>query len=167
MLGIVDESRDERLRELVHGLLDQVQNPIAVLPVFQRELGGRTPFARLMEIVAAIDELLYDEIGERRYDPSRNERDDILSMLVRPQTHEHGFMSDREIRDELLTLLIAGHETTATALSWTFERLLRIAEALERCIEELAGGDRARTTSTPSSARACASGRCCRSPRAS
>ncbi len=141
VLGIVDDSREERLRELIRDLLDHVQNPIAVLPAFQHELGGRTPFARLMALVAEIEKLLYEEIGERRYDPSRTDRDDMLSLLVRAQPHESGFMSDREIRDELLTLLIAGHETTATALSWTFERLLRHPEALARAREEVATGD--------------------------
>jgi cytochrome P450 len=140
VLGVVDESRDTRMRELVHELLDQVQNPIAVLPAFQVEAGGRSPFARLMRTVAAIEELLYEEIGSRRYDPSRTQRDDVLSMLVLPQTHEDGYMSDREIRDELMTLLIAGHETTATALAWTFERLLRTPAALARCLDEIAGG---------------------------
>ncbi len=141
VLGIVDESRDQLLRHRIHDLLDLVQNPVAVLPVFQRELGGRTPYARLMALVTAIDAILFEEIGTRRYDPSRSDRDDILSMLVRPQPHEPGFMSDREIRDELLTLLIAGHETTATALSWTFERLLRSPQALDRTRAELETGD--------------------------
>ncbi len=140
VLGIVDPARDERLRELVHELLDQVQSPIAVLPAFQVQLGGRSPFARLMRTVAAIDELLFEEIGERRYDPSRHDRDDILSLLVTPQPHEDGFLSDREVRDEILTLLIAGHETTATALCWAFERLLRNPDALERCRAEIEGG---------------------------
>ncbi len=137
VLGIVDDRRDERLRECIHELLAVVQNPIAVLPQFQVELGGRTPYARLMRTVAEIDELLYEEIGARRYDMERRDRDDVLSMLVGAQPHEQGFMSDREVRDELLTLLIAGHETTATALSWTFERLLRHPAALERVREEL------------------------------
>jgi cytochrome P450 family 135 len=137
VLGIVDDRRDEQLRELIHGLLDAVQNPIAVLPQFQYELGGRTPFAKLMAIVAAIDEVLHEEISARRWDPTRYERDDILSMLVRPETHDDGYMSDREVRDELLTLLIAGHETTATALSWTLERLLRHPAALAACREEV------------------------------
>jgi cytochrome P450 len=141
VLGIVDEGRDQLLRHRIHDLLDLVQNPVAVLPVFQRELGGRTPYARLMALVTAIDAILFEEIGTRRYDPSRSDRDDILSMLVRPQPHEPGFMSDREIRDELLTLLIAGHETTATALSWTFERLLRSPQALDRTRTELETGD--------------------------
>ena len=137
VLGVVDERRDERLRELIHGLLDAVQNPIAVLPQFQVELGGRSPFAKLMATVAAIDEVLHEEISARRWDSSRFERDDVLSMLVRPSSHEDGYMSDREVRDELLTLLIAGHETTATALSWTFERLLRHPEALTACRDEV------------------------------
>ena len=141
VLGIVDPKRDEQVRELIHSLLDHVQNPIAVLPQFQVELGGRSPFARLMAIVTEIDTLLYDEIGARRYDPSLPDRDDILSMLVGPRVHEPGYMSDREIRDELLTLLIAGHETTATALSWTFERLLRNPEAVAACRAEIEAGD--------------------------
>jgi cytochrome P450 len=142
VLGVVDDSRDRRLRERIHELLDLVQNPIAVLPAFQRELGGRSPFGRLMALVAEIDRMLYEEIGLRRYDPGSSERDDVLSMLVGPQPHEAGFMSDREIRDELLTLLIAGHETTATALSWAFERLLRHPQALRRVLAEVeAGGD--------------------------
>lgn len=141
VLGVVDENRDQLLRHRTHDLLDLVQNPVAVLPAFQHEFGGRSPYARLMALVAAIDAILFEEIGTRRYDPSRGDRDDILSMLVLPQPHEPGFMSDREIRDELLTLLIAGHETTATALAWTFERLLRNPEALDRARAELAIGD--------------------------
>jgi cytochrome P450 len=137
VLGIVDDSRDRRLRGRIHELLDLVQNPIAVLPAFQRELGGRSPFGRLMSLVDEIDEMLYEEIGLRRHDPTCGERDDVLSMLVLPQPHEPGFMSDREVRDELLTLLIAGHETTATALSWAFERLLRHPEALRRTLAEI------------------------------
>ncbi len=141
VIGIADERRDERMRELIHELLDLVQNPIAVLPVFQRELGGRTPFARLMALVGQIEALLYEEIGTRRYDPTRRDRDDVLSMLVGPEPQEPGFMSDREVRDEMLTLLIAGHETTATALAWSFERLLRHPEALSRTLDELRVGD--------------------------
>jgi cytochrome P450 len=91
--------------------------------------------------VAEIEEMPNEEIGARRYDPSRAERDNVLSMLVLSQPHELGLLSDREIRDELLILLIAGHETTATVLAWTLERLLRHPEALSRTLEELDDGD--------------------------
>lgn len=137
VIGIPSPEREERLRELIHGLLDLVQNPIAVLPQFQRELGGRSPYAKLMAQVREIDEVLFEEINHRRLDPSRHDHEDVLSMLVRAQTHEEAFMTDREVRDELLTLLVAGHETTATALSWCFERLLRHPEALEQAIAEV------------------------------
>lgn len=137
VVGTAGGSRDQALRESIHDLLDLVQNPIAVLPAFQRELGGRSPFGRLMTIVEGIDRLLRDEISERRSDPTAAERDDVLSMLVRPKTHEDGFLSDRQVRDELLTMLIAGHETTATALAWSFERLLRHPDVHRRLLDEL------------------------------
>lgn len=137
VVGVAGGERDERLRSAIHRLLDQVQNPIAVLPAFQYDLGGRSPFARLMSTVGEIDRLLRDEISERRYERAPEGRDDVLTMLVGPESHEPGFMSDRQVRDELLTLLIAGHETTATALSWTFERLLRHAEIHQRLLDEL------------------------------
>ena len=136
-------SRDELVRELIHELLDLVQNPIAVLPAFQRELGGRSPFAPA-DGAGGRDRrapLRGDRLAPLR-PQSLRDRDDILSMLVSPQPHEPGFMSDREIRDELITLLIAGHETTATALSWTFERLLRHpAGARSAPRDELETGD--------------------------
>ena len=140
VVGTAGGSRDDALRESIHELLDLVQNPIAVLPAFQRELGGRSPFGKLMTIVEGIDRLLRDEISERRSDPASAERDDVLSMLVRPKTHEDGFLSDRQVRDELLTMLIAGHETTATALAWSFERLLRHPEIHRRLLDELSHG---------------------------
>lgn len=140
VIGVTAEAREQQLRELLHDLLDAVQDPIAVLPQFQYDLGGRTPFAKLMALVGEIDTVLGTEISERRYDHGIADRDDVLSMLVRAKPHEDGFMSDREVRDELLTLLVAGHETTATALAWTFERLLRHPEAKSRLLEELTGG---------------------------
>ena len=140
VIGTAGGSRDEQLRDRIHALLDLVQNPIAVLPAFQREMGGRSPYGRLMTIVAEIDSLLSEEISERRFDSSRHERDDVLSMLVTPQSHEDGYLSDRHVRDELLTMLIAGHETTATAISWAFERLLRHPDIHRRLLDELAIG---------------------------
>ncbi|MGI8726196.1 MAG: cytochrome P450 [Solirubrobacterales bacterium] len=140
VIGVTAAEREQRLRELLHDLLDAVQDPIAVLPQFQYDLGGRTPYAKLMALVARIDVLLRAEISERRYDEGLADRDDVLSMLVAPKPHEDGFLSDREVRDELLTLLVAGHETTATALAWTFERLLRHPDAHRRLREEQAAG---------------------------
>ena len=80
-----------------------------------------------------VDELIYREIAERRRAEDLAERDDVLSLLVQAR-HEDGTpMSDEEMRDELLTLLVAGHETTATALAWAVERLAAIRRSWSAC----------------------------------
>jgi cytochrome P450 len=85
--------------------------------------------------------MLFEEIRRRRDDPTVAERDDVLSLLVQAR-HENGEpMSDEELRDELLTLLVAGHETTATALAWAIERLVRHPDKLERLSDEVLAGD--------------------------
>jgi cytochrome P450 len=83
----------------------------------------------------AVDELLYAEIARRRSQPDLAERDDIFSALLLARDEQGGALSDREIRDELLTLLLAGHETTATGLAWTFDLLLHNPRVLERARE--------------------------------
>ena len=72
-------------------------------------------------VVAPVDALLADQIRERRESPG----DDVLSLLLAARHEDGSAMTDRELRDELVTLLVAGHETTATALAWTAERLVR------------------------------------------
>ena len=111
------------------------------MPQFQRELGGRSPFGRVMNVTRQIDTILYDEIGLRRLLRPDERGTDVLSTLGGPQPHEDGFMTDREIRDEVLTMLIAGHETTANALAWSFERLLRHPVVHDRLLAELDSGD--------------------------
>jgi len=91
---------------------------------------------RFAERVAAVDELVLAEIGDRRRDERLGEREDVLSLLLRG-----GERTDAELRDEVVTLLVAGHETTATALAWAFERLVRHPDVLERATEEARGGD--------------------------
>jgi cytochrome P450 len=90
-----------------------------------------------MEVTRQIDRILHDEIGLRRHLRGDERGSDVLSMLAAAQTHEPAYMSDREIRDEILTLLIAGHETTANALAWAFERLLRHPVVQDRLLAEL------------------------------
>jgi len=95
-----------------------------------------------------VDALIHSEIGERRNAEDLGERDDVLSMLVAARHEDGSPMSDAEIRDELLTLLVAGHETTATALSWAVERLTRHPEKLERLRAEALAGEDAYMTAT-------------------
>jgi cytochrome P450 len=96
------------------------------------------PFRRYLQ---RVDELLFEEIRSRRSARDLAERDDILSLLLQASDEEGRPMSDRELRDELMTLLVAGHETTATALSWAVELLARHPAELERLEADVAGGD--------------------------
>jgi cytochrome P450 len=88
-----------------------------------------------------VDALLADEIHRRREAPDLGERDDILSLLVQARHEDGSPMSDTELRDELMTLLVAGHETTATGLAWALERLVRHPAALERLRDEVLAGE--------------------------
>jgi cytochrome P450 family 135 len=110
---------------------------VLLFPFLRRSFGRFSPWARFLRARAALDELVYEEIAARRADPSRHERDDVLSLLL-GATHDDGSpMSDQELRDELVTVIGAGHETTATALAWAMERLLRAPRVLASLRESL------------------------------
>ncbi len=96
---------------------------------------------RFAQRVRTVDELLYAEIADHRSREDLEERDDILSALILARFEDGGEMSDTELRDQLMTLLLAGHETTATALAWTFDLLLRHPEELGRLRSSLEGGE--------------------------
>jgi cytochrome P450 len=91
-------------------------------------------------MMEGVDRLLYPVIEARRAEADLAGRDDILSLLLQARHEDGRPMSDRELRDELMTLLVAGHETTATGLSWAVELLARHPEALERLESEVAAG---------------------------
>ncbi|MCB0876420.1 MAG: cytochrome P450 [Solirubrobacterales bacterium] len=141
VVGVCSPERDSQIRRLVPEMLEIAENPLALMPQFQRELGGRSPFGRVMNVTRQIDEILFDEIGLRRNLRLDERGADVLSALAAPKPHEDGFMTDREIRDELLTMLIAGHETTANALAWSFERILRHPVVHDRLLAEFGSGD--------------------------
>jgi cytochrome P450 len=141
VLGVRDGARLEELRTTLRNLLSDVMDPI---PGVLLALLGPRRFRRLPMVrraLAPTDNLLYDVIARRRADARLADRDDILSLLLQA-THEDGSpMSDVEVRDELVTLLVAGHETTATALSWAVERLARDPQRLGRLRDEVAAGE--------------------------
>ena len=141
VFGVRGEARLDRFRALLPRLGESAGLQMW-LPFLRRNLGPWSPWAKFLRMRAEVDELVYDEIRRRRESPDAAERDDVLSLLLQAR-HEDGTpMSDRELRDELITLLTAGHETSATALAWAFERLLRHPKALARLTEEVdAGGD--------------------------
>ena len=143
VFGIEDPVRRERLRELLVRILNQASSPRAqVIGLALRRLGRLGPYRRFQGLLDDTDAVLFKQIAERRADPKLSERDDILSLLVAARFEDGEPMSDAEIRDQLMTLLLAGHETTATALAWAFDLLFRNPEALERLSAELEeGGD--------------------------
>jgi cytochrome P450 len=140
VFGLEDGPRRDELRVLLARLLELNTTIATTLPQLRVELGGLTPWGRLMRCTAAVDRALYAEMGRRR-EESRADQDDVLSLLLDAHDEAGEPMTDKEIRDQLLTMLVAGHETTATALAWAFERMLRHPRALERLRAGLEEGD--------------------------
>jgi cytochrome P450 len=139
VFGVERRDLADLLRELLR-LTASAQLQFLVL--LARRVGGPDPLARFDALTAKIDVILLAEIAERRADPETARRADICSLLVEARFEDGEPMDDREIRDQLLTLLVAGHETTATALAWTLDLLAHHPEALERLTQEVdAGGD--------------------------
>jgi cytochrome P450 len=143
VFGVVDEERRRLLSERLPLLLSENSSiwlQLRVLLSSRRQSGG-DPLSRLQEQLAQIDELLLAEIAERRTDPTLAGREDILSLLIAARFEDGTQMSDRELRDQLLTLLLAGHETTATALAWTVDLLLANPAVLARLRQEMQAGE--------------------------
>jgi cytochrome P450 len=138
VFGVREGERLERLRFQLRRLLDMVTDPkravflIALGPQRIRDFG---PFKR---DIARVDSLIYEEIAERRHADDLAQREDILSLMLQARHEDGSPMTDAEVRDELVTLLVAGHETTATALAWAVERLVRHPSKLERLTAEVA-----------------------------
>jgi cytochrome P450 len=142
VFGVSEGPRLDRLRAMLSTVLQETASPAAqLIGLATRRFGGRGPWARFERQLREVDELLYAEIAEHRSKPDLAERDDVLSMLMLARFEDGGEMDDTELRDQLMTLLLAGHETTATALAWTFDLLLRHPAALERLRESLAAGE--------------------------
>ena len=140
VFGLGEGERLERLRAELRRLLDIVTNPRMML--FPALLGPRR-LARMklfQRDVARVDGPIYEEIAERRREGHLDERDDILSLLLQARHEDGAPMTDVELRDELMTLLVAGHETTATALAWAIERLIRHPDKLGRLTQEVREG---------------------------
>jgi cytochrome P450 family 135 len=142
VFGVSDGPRLERLRGMLATVLQETASPRSqLIGLATRRFGGRGPWVRFEGQLRAADELLYAEIAEHRERPDLEERDDILSMLMLARFEDGEAMSDTELRDQLMTLLLAGHETTATALAWTFDLLLRHQGALQRLRDSLEEGE--------------------------
>lgn len=138
VFGVTNPERRERLRRLLPRLLENTSSPALQFRILlARRFNRPGPLAQLGELTREIDDDLLAEIAERRRDPAAGDRQDILSLLTLVRFEDGGVMDDREVRDQLITLLLAGHETTATALAWTVDLLLRYPAALQRLTAEV------------------------------
>jgi cytochrome P450 len=121
VFGLAEGPRCDRLGQLLSTLLEGLGTPLSAFFIFfpglQKDLGPLSPWGRFVRIKAEIDALIYAEIDERRHQPDA-QRTDILSLMMAARDEAGQPLSDGELHDELMTLLIAGHETTASALAW-------------------------------------------------
>jgi cytochrome P450 len=138
VFGLREPDRLARARRLVDEFARR-SHAVLLFPALRRRFGRFSPFARFERAREALDEFLFDEITARRSAVSDDaEGEDVLSLLLRASHDDGSPMSDEELRDELITVIGAGHETTATALAWSMERLLHTPRVLARLRESLA-----------------------------
>ena len=132
----VEAERMDPMRDAIRGLLEPVQGPALLLSALRRPTLER-PTGALGDALDRLDSVIYQEIARRREQSDLGERTDILSLLLLARDESGEPMTDSELRDELVTLLLAGHETTATAVAWAIERLVRHPEKLSRLVAEV------------------------------
>ena len=151
VFGLDSGQRLDAMRRRLAGILEFGARPSSTLPLLQRGRGWRE-FERGR---AEADAMIYEQIDERRGNGGEeadagaagtapglaNGRDDVLAMLLDARHEDGSPMSPLELRDELMTLLVAGHETTASELAWAFERLTRTPDVLERLTAEIESDD--------------------------
>lgn len=140
VFGIKPGSRYEKLKELLSSLLEDVTTPLYsslfFFPPLQKNLGAWSPWGHFLRRRQQIDELIYAEISQRRFekDPSRT---DILTMLMSARDDAEQHLTDVELRDQLVSLLLLGYETTSAALTWAFYLIHSSPQVLEKLRSEL------------------------------
>ena len=142
VFGVVERERLDPLRAALSEMLDVTGDTLrmAVLVIAGPRRVAESRLLGFRALMARVDELVLAEIARHRADDDLEARDDVLSLLLQARHEDGSGMSDAELRDELMTLLVAGHETTATSLAWALERLTRNPEALERTVAEAEDG---------------------------
>jgi cytochrome P450 len=135
VFGLEQGAQLDRLRELLTQVLEFAENPISLLPFAQRALAGRGPMGRLERLGEETDGLIFELIEERRREDAHGP--DVLTLLLSARHDDDSPMSPAELRDELVTAMVAGHETTASQLAWGFELLSRQPNVTARLAREL------------------------------
>jgi cytochrome P450 len=143
VFGMEEGPRAEELKRRLRAMIEPLSNRLGILTLVLSggRFGDRGAMRRFEASRAAVDELLYEEIAARREAGGFEDADDVFSALLAARDEEGRGLTDRELRDELVTLLVAGHETTAAGLAWTFELLGRNPAVLARAREAVDAGD--------------------------
>ncbi|MBD2177849.1 cytochrome P450 [Pseudanabaena sp. FACHB-1998] len=140
VFGLHEGARFSKLSSLLSEMTELFTSPLTSIalffPALQKDLGSWSPWGKFVRLRNQIDEIIYTEIAERRANHNP-EQTDILSMLLSSVDEEGKGMSDQELHDELMALLIAGHETTATAVTWALYWIYRSPEVKEKLLQEL------------------------------
>jgi cytochrome P450 len=141
VFGIEEGRRLDHVTRLLRAVLDPMSNrwQMLTLMLAPSSWGPRSPWGRFRQRVREADAAIYEEIRARRADPGAAERGDVMSLLLQARDEDGEPLSDQELRDELVTLLVAGHETTATSLAWTLERITRNPAVLARLEDDPEG----------------------------
>lgn len=141
VFGLTDGDRCQQLKGLLASLLDLFRSPLTssflFFPVLQKDLGAWSPWGKFIREQQQIDALIYKEIAER-HQKGQDDRIDILSMLMAARDETGQPMTNQELRDELMTLLFAGHETTATSMSWALYWIHHLPAVHQKLLQELA-----------------------------
>jgi cytochrome P450 len=127
----------DRVREAVRALLVPAATPLMIMRIALSRPSLERPGGAFGEALDHLDAVIYEELERRRVQEDLAERTDILSLLMQARDEDGEPMTDPELRDELVTLLLAGHETTATSVAWAIERLLRHPDKLARLVAEI------------------------------
>jgi cytochrome P450 len=143
VFGVAEGQRYDDLRYALREMLSPISRPVGmmVLTMSLSRWRGNDTVRRFEALRERVDELIFDEIARRREVPDLEEREDVFSTLLVARDEDGRPMTDQEVRDELVTLLVAGHETTATALAWTFDMLLHNERVLAKLRASLEAGE--------------------------
>jgi cytochrome P450 len=141
VFGVDPGPRQDELKRRLRSMIEPVSNRFGILLMIAMRYGQSQAVKRFEERRRLVDELIYDEIARRREAPDLEQREDVLSMLLLARDEDGKPMTDLELRDQLVTLLVAGHETTATGLSWAFDQILRTPRVLAELQRAVAEGD--------------------------
>lgn len=140
VFGLSEGDRFDKMKDLIKAILDRFNSPINISFLFynklQKDFGAWSPWGSFIRTRKALDELIYNEINLRRQE-NNHDKTDILSTLLTAVDEEGKGLSDQELRDELMLMLFAGHETTAIAMTWGLYWLHRHPEVRTKLLTEL------------------------------